>query len=229
MQPSDSPAPVGRGSGSPCQRPTSMRTLFLTACAWSAYALGVGEGSPVSPSTRVTRGKARVSQVAGPSSSCVPWSKTPPGAVFSSPLHGEATVAFRSDNTLGTRNKHIFEATAHGPHVRLPTHQPSRCRDDCKAGYRPGRAHPWPGGIRTRWTTDEVSWTHRILHSPSTSLARSLLSVCVTVGEPSGTHIDKRAEWLTAPLSQTPKLPINWLPPKRVGAPRLRRRIPQPW
>ncbi|MDJ0870024.1 MAG: hypothetical protein QNK03_28295, partial [Myxococcota bacterium] len=24
-----------------------------------------------------------------------------------------------------------------------------------------GRAHPWPGGIRTRWTTNEVSWSHR--------------------------------------------------------------------
>lgn len=24
-----------------------------------------------------------------------------------------------------------------GPHPRLPTHQPPRCRDDCKVGYRP--------------------------------------------------------------------------------------------
>ena len=31
-----------------------------------------------------------------------------------------------------------------------------------KAHYRPGRAHPWVGGIRTRWTAREVSRTHRI-------------------------------------------------------------------
>ncbi len=175
MQPSDSLALVGRGSGSPCRRPTSMRTLFFTAGPWSAYGLGVGEGSPVSPSARIIRGKARASQVAGPSSSCVPWSKTPPGAVPPRPSHGWTAIAFRQNNALRTRNVIIFEAPAHGPHARLPTHQPPRYRGDCKAGYRPGRAHPWPGGIRTRWTTDEVSWTHRILHSPSTSPAWSLL------------------------------------------------------
>ncbi len=25
-------------------------------------------------------------------------------------------------------------------------------------------AHPWPGGISTRWTTNEISWSH---HNPS--------------------------------------------------------------
>jgi hypothetical protein len=42
-----------------------------------------------------------------------------------------------------------------------------------KACYRPGRAHPWPGRIRTCWTTNKVSWRHRILQFPLTSLAWS--------------------------------------------------------
>ena len=36
-----------------------------------------------------------------------------------------------------------------------------------------GRAHPWPGGFRTRWMTNKVSWCHRIRQSSSTSLAWS--------------------------------------------------------
>ena len=61
----------------------------------------------------------------------------------------------------------------HGPHARVPTLRRSRCRDRRQARYRLGRAHPWPDGLRTRWTTNEVSWSHRILHSPSTSRAWS--------------------------------------------------------
>ena len=47
-----------------------------------------------------------------------------------------------------------------------------------QARYRLGRAHPWRGGPCTRGTTDEVSWSHRNLHSPSTSRAWSLRSRC---------------------------------------------------
>ena len=36
-----------------------------------------------------------------------------------------------------------------------------------------GRAHPGPGGFRTRWMTYKVSWCHRIRQSSSTSLAWS--------------------------------------------------------
>jgi len=34
-----------------------------------------------------------------------------------------------------------------------------------KACYRRGRAHPWPGRIRTCWTTHKVSWTDFRQHS----------------------------------------------------------------
>ena len=43
----------------------------------------------------------------------------------------------------------------HGPHARMPTHRRARYRPRRKARYRLGRAHPWPGGLRTRWTTNE--------------------------------------------------------------------------
>lgn len=174
MQPSDSlassaAAPVPLAFGLPrCGR------FSTPPGAWSAYARASEKGSPDSPSLRKLSRKARASQVPGPSSSCVPWSKTPPGAHRSSPIsHGATAVAFRQNYTLGTRKEIVFEATTHGPHARVPTLRRPRHRDRRKARYRPGRAHPWPGGFRTRWTTNEVSWRHRILHSPSTSLAWS--------------------------------------------------------
>ena len=106
------PRLVGCGSGSPCLWPTSMRTLLFTALRGVRLRAGVGEGSPDSPSLRKLSRKARASQVPGPSSSCVPWSETPPGAVRSSPIsHGATAVAFRQKNTLGTRNEIVFEAT----------------------------------------------------------------------------------------------------------------------
>ena len=105
------PRLVGRGFGSPCRRPTSMRTLFLAASARSAYARASEMGSPDSPWLRIVSRKTRASQVPGPSSSCVPWSKTPPGADLPSPDRGEAAVAFRRNNTLGTRKEIVFEAT----------------------------------------------------------------------------------------------------------------------
>ena len=40
-----------------------------------------------------------------------------------------------------------------GPHARVPTLRRIRYRLQRKARYRPGRAHPWPGGFRTRWMT----------------------------------------------------------------------------
>src|SRR4030095_4068479 len=45
----------------------------------------VGDGSPALRKTGVCRGEARASQVTGPSSSCVPWSNTPPDTIPSSP------------------------------------------------------------------------------------------------------------------------------------------------
>src|SRR6516164_3392593 len=60
------------------------------------------------------------------------------------------------------------------PTLRLPCFQDRR-----KACYRLGRAHPWPGGIRTRWTTNKVSWRHHppIPFDPQGLVALFYLSV----------------------------------------------------
>jgi len=67
----------------------------------------------------------------------------------------------------------VFEANSHGPLARAPTLRRRRYRRRRKARFRRGRAHPSPGGSRTRWTADEVSWSHRIFQSSSTSSAWS--------------------------------------------------------
>jgi len=53
-----------------------------------------------------------------------------------------------------------------GDRTRLKS-KPSRYRDRRQAGYRLGRAHPEPGGFRTRWTTNEISWSHRKPSNPN--------------------------------------------------------------
>ncbi len=65
-----------------------------------------------SPWSGVFRGRTRASQVPGPSSFVRAVVQDPAGCDSSSPvLHGEAPVAFRLFDTLGTRNDMIFVAT----------------------------------------------------------------------------------------------------------------------
>ena len=74
------------------------------------------------------------------------------------PLSGGVAVAFRLSNTLGTpESRFLSWLPTHGPRARVPTHRRTRCRSRRKARYRPGRAHPWPGGFRTRGMTNKVS------------------------------------------------------------------------
>jgi hypothetical protein len=80
------PAPVGHGSGSPW-RPTT-RAPATCRASETHHRLSAKPGC---------RGEARASQVTGPSSSCVPWSNTPPDTIPSSPtkLSLGMVVAFR--------------------------------------------------------------------------------------------------------------------------------------
>src|SRR5439155_8293566 len=55
----------------------------------------------------------------------------------------------------------------------MPTHRKPHLWDRRQACSRLGRAHPWPGRIRTCWTTNKVSWRHRILQFPLTHRAWS--------------------------------------------------------
>jgi hypothetical protein len=70
----------------------------------------------------------------------------------------------------------------HGPQARVPTLRRSRCRDRRQARYRLGRAHPWPGGICTRWTTCEISRRHRIPSYPNRPAepGRTVFSILIT-------------------------------------------------
>ena len=89
MQPSDSLAPFGRRSGLPSPS-TYLGTqgLFFTATPVPTPTRATSETLlPRLPVRRLSsQGETRVSQVPGPSSSCVPWSKTPPGATAPRPL-----------------------------------------------------------------------------------------------------------------------------------------------
>ena len=67
---------LAAGASSVPLRPTT-RALANVSC--------VGDGSPALRKTGMRRGEARASQVTGPSSSCVPWSNTPPDTFLSSP------------------------------------------------------------------------------------------------------------------------------------------------
>jgi len=77
-------------------------------------------------------------------------------------------------STLGIRKDYRFRG-------RSPTARTFAClrfaeldfQERRKACYRLGRAHPWPGRIPTCWTTNKVSWWHRVLQFPLTHRAWS--------------------------------------------------------
>jgi len=79
------------------------------------------------------------------------------------PLHAGVVVAFKIiQHSRHPGRREVSGPPSHGPHARLPTHRLPCLHDRRKAGYRLGRAHPWPGRIRTYWTTNKVSWRHRV-------------------------------------------------------------------
>ena len=111
MQPSDSLAPLRSPLRSSPRHRTYLGTqgLFFTARTGApAVRCNAGDiSTPAPPLPALSRGESRVSQVPGPSSSCVPWSSTPPGAKRPSPALGAPAVAFKSPETLGTRNRSL--------------------------------------------------------------------------------------------------------------------------
>ena len=141
-------------------------------CETNAPSSEIGHQVPVPPD--FDRGEAWASRVTGPSSSRVPWSYTPPGAVPTRPACRRDRRRLRGIQPSGRPECHGFRGRmAHGPHACAPTHRRSRRRDRRKARYRLGRAHPWPDGFRTRWTTDRISRCHRMHRSFLTSVAWS--------------------------------------------------------
>ena len=88
MQPSDSLPPLAT-----TPVPLVLASLDAGACCvpleaddtCARHVPCVGDGSPALRQTGGCRGEARASQGTGPSSSCVPWSSTPPAPIPSSP------------------------------------------------------------------------------------------------------------------------------------------------
>ena len=177
IRPSDSPLSFGLGSGSPCLRPTSRKV----SCFFAGFrvhlqntaalgASGAALREPQSP-----RGDHGVSQVTGPSSSCVPAANYLAGRVVAfAHLCGDDPAAFRPSETLGCAGTVLSMADATGPHARLPTHQRIHCRRRCKAGYRPaglsfGRTGFAPAGRHIRFQggidyllsqLTSIAWSH---------------------------------------------------------------------
>jgi hypothetical protein len=171
MQPSDSLASFDRGSGSPCQRPTSWgRRLFCRFPRRPTRApadVPTSEmdhrlsGKPETPEERqglpgywaILFIRAVVQHPAGtdPSSPILPLRRSTERPASPS----------RNYERSATGMTVISRPLTHGPHARVPTHRRPRYRGRRQAHYRLGRARPWPGGIRTRGTANKISWSHR--------------------------------------------------------------------
>ena len=175
MQPSDSLVPFGRRSGrpSPAAYPGA-QVLFFTAAPVPPPTGATPETFlPRLPISRLSpeekRGDPRC--LGHPLRAC--RGLRPAGCDHPSPVLGEVAVAFRRVNTLGTRKHVSFVATYPRPTRSRAYASPNPLPSPAPGSLPAGRAHPWPGGFRTRWMTNKVSWGHRILHSPLTSLAWS--------------------------------------------------------
>ena len=81
----------------------------------------------------------------------------PAGCDHPSPVLGEVAVAFRRVNTLGTRKHVSFVATYPRPTRSRAYASPNPLPSPAPGSLPAGRAHPWPGGFRTRWMTNKVS------------------------------------------------------------------------
>ena len=119
MQPSDSLVPVGRRSGRPSPAAyLGAEVLFFTAAPVPPLTGATPETFlPRLPASRLsTRGKTRISQVPGPSSSCVPWSTTPPGTYRPSPISRCGRCCLQAISYLGHPETCFFRGylpTAH--------------------------------------------------------------------------------------------------------------------
>ena len=185
MQPSDSLVPLGRRSGHPS--PTAYpgaEVLFFTAAPVPPLTGATPETFlPRLPISRLSpeekRGYPRC--LGHPLRAC---RGLRPRRVRTAPRPslGAVAVAFRRDNALGTRKHISFVATYPRPTHSRAYASPNPLPSPAQGSLPAGRAHPSPGGFRTRWMTNKVSWGHRILHFPLdqpclVALSVSLMSV----------------------------------------------------
>jgi hypothetical protein len=174
MQPSDFLAPFGRGSGSPCPRPTSMRALVLYRPRMHPQTRGASETdhrlSAGPDSFEERRGPPRL--LGRPLRACrgrTPRQiRSPPR-----PSHGEVVVAFRQNSTLGIRNGINFEAATPRP-TRSRAYASPAPLPRPSPGSLPARAGSPLAGRVSHPLDDKRSFMKSShLHSPSTSRAWS--------------------------------------------------------
>ena len=80
----------------------------------------------------------------------------------------DPVIAFRENRTLGIRKVIVFEAvTPRLTRSRAYASPASVTKTVARLTTGSGGLTPEPGGIRTRWTTDEISWSHRNSSNPN--------------------------------------------------------------
>ena len=122
---------------------------------------------------RSCRGQTGASQVTGPSSSSVPRSSTPPRETPPRPYSGDAPCCLQGWRPPGLPGRNHFGAASPRP-TCSPAYASIKSLLARLQGWLPAcRARLWPGGIRTRWTTDRISRNHRMIPSFRTSIAWS--------------------------------------------------------
>src|SRR5712691_7550930 len=172
------PASFGRGSGSPCRRPTSMRALVLCRVGRrhvrSLTCRASETGHRLSARPGMGRGEARASQVTGPSSSYVPWSNTPPETILSSP----ATRRGRCGLQVIQHPGHPGSVEVSGPHAPWPTRSHAYASPTTFLGSSQGLLPAQAGSPlagRVLHLLDDTRSFMKLshLHSPSTGIAWS--------------------------------------------------------
>ena len=165
MQPSDSLASFGRGFGSPCQRPTSWdRRLFCRLSRRPARAPANALASEmdyrlsVRPETPEER-QGPPGLLGRPLPACrgATPRRTRPSPRPYFPWEDPRRGRHRLHGKQNARHPEWHSFRGHVPtaHTLACLRFAGPVTDDRrKARYRLGRAHPWPGGIRTRWTTN---------------------------------------------------------------------------
>ena len=185
MQPSDSLASFGRSFGSPRQRPTSWgRRLF---CRWCRRPVRAPADAPALEMDHRLSVKPEA-----------PEERQGPPGLLGHPLPACRGAAPRRTRPLLAptslredlrRDRHRLHEIQNARHPEWnsfrgqgPTAHTLAClrfadlvtEDRRKARYRLGRAHPWPGGFRTRWMTNRnFMESSQLLQSQSTSRAWS--------------------------------------------------------
>ena len=81
----------------------------------------------------------------------------PAGCDLPSPCCGQTAVAFKKSNSLGTRDDEVFVAAFPRPTRSRTYASPTASPPPAQGSLPAGRAHPSPGGDRTRWTTYRIS------------------------------------------------------------------------